>query len=167
MSVKGDADSCKKLYDQMIDKIFAYVAYRTNTRECAIDITQDVFIDLFAALSNFTYQSDAQFYAYVFTITRRKLAMSYAQLQKRGENIEFEEQHMTPVDAAKGQALSAAIDIHIALKELDEVAREIVVLHHWSRYTFGEIALLVDMQESTVRVRHHRALKRLAEILHT
>jgi RNA polymerase sigma factor (sigma-70 family) len=52
-----------------------------------------------------------------------------------------------------------------ALKQLDECSREIVVLHHWSRYTFGEIATIVDMTEEAVRVRHHRAKAVLKDLL--
>lgn len=158
-SAKGDTESCKELYEHLVDKIFAYVQYRTTLKESAVDITQDVFIDFFSTLSNFTYQSSAQLYAYVFVITRRKLARHYQTQTKKGEEVAFDEEHMAPL--VSGEIQEVQSDITHALESLDEQTREIVVLHHWSRYTFGEIALLMDMAESAIRVRHHRALKTL------
>ncbi len=164
-SAKGDTESCKKLYERLADKIFAYVRSRTATHEQAIDITQDVFIDFFSTLSNFTYQSRAQFYSYVFVITRRKLAKLYMDSERRGlkTTAEFDEETMSP--SSLDTSHETRMDVEEALATLDSDTREIIVLHHWSRYTFGEIALLIGMTESGVRVRHHRALARLGLVL--
>jgi len=164
-SAKGDADSCRKLYESLVDKVFAYVRYRTGTEEHAIDVTQDVFIDFFSTLSNFTYQSRAQFYSYVFVITRRKLAKYYADREKRGEKMSSEFNEDTMSDTAPRTEHELQSDVEQALQTLDAETREIIILHHWSRYTFGEIALLMNMTESGVRVRHHRALKGLGTLL--
>ncbi len=163
-STKRDMESSKQLYELLVDKVFAYVRSRTRTHEEATDVTQDTFIDFFSTLSNFTYQSRAQFYAYVYTITRRKLARHYTKKNKGGAQIvEFDEHSMSPSDTDIGKALQS--DVERALTTLEGRTREIVVLHHWSRYTFGEIATLLNMKESAVRVRHHRALALLATYL--
>lgn len=152
----------RDIYEHLIDKIFAYVRYRVGTEEEALDLTQDVFIDLYEALPTFTYHSDPQFYSFVFTITKRKLAKHYAKvLPEKLNRVDVEE-----------STLSVSFDstdtddaVFRALQTLDEITREIITLHHWSRYTFPEIALLLNMTESATRVRHHRALKSLATIL--
>lgn len=164
-SGRGDAESCKELYEHLADKVYAYVRYRTQTNEHATDTTQDVFIDFFATLSNFTYQSKAQLYAYVFVITKRKLARYYDQRRTRGEltGVLFDEAVMSP--SIEKDTEGYVSDVAMALTHLDDMTREIVVLHHWSRYTFGEIAELLHMTESAVRVRHHRALPQLATYL--
>ncbi len=162
-SAKGDTESCKKLYESLADRVFAYVRFRTSTKEQALDLTQDIFIDLFATLSHFTYQSRAQFYSYVFVIARRKLARHYADSERRGTRVmgEFDEETMSPTQV--GTPTETESDVARALATLDDATREIVVLHHWSRYTFGEIGTLLNMTESAVRVRHHRALTRLRD----
>ena len=163
-SAKGDAESCRQLYEHLVDKVYAYVRYRTAVEEQAVDLTQDVFIDLFPALEKFTYQSRGQFYSFVFVITRRKLARHYADKAKR-DTVVFDEA-ITPVSGLDNREGGVdRLDISAALSHLDEDSREIVVLRHWSRHTFGEIASLKDMTESAVRVRHHRALKVLANTL--
>jgi len=166
-SAKNDAESCKKLYEHVVDSVFAYVRYRTGTKEQATDITQDVFIDFFSTLSNFTYKSRAQFYSYLFVITRRKIAQHYAAANMHGKNetMEFDEGTMSASSFDAETQQTNTFDVQRALSSLDDLSREIVVLHHWSRHTFPEIALLLEMQESAVRVRHHRALKVLAQEL--
>ncbi len=163
-SAKGDAESYKKLYEHLVDKVYVYVSYRTSTKEQATDLTQDVFIDLFTALSNFTYQSRAQFYAFVFVITRRKLAKHYTEnnVKKSNETEEFDETRMSDHSSNTLDTQATQLDVRAALNLLEPQTREIVVLHHWARHTFGEIAQLMNMAESAVRVRHHRALKVLS-----
>lgn len=152
----------KAVYDLLVDKVFAYVSYRVSDREAAADIVQEVFIDLHAALQNFTYQSDAQFYSFVFLITKRKLAKHYLSTKSKQESeMDFDESNLPSPTTDPEETDS----VRRALTTLEEDTREILILHHWSRYTFPEIASLLNMTESAVRVRHHRALKSLATTL--
>lgn len=164
-SAQGSSDCFQRLYELLIDKVFAYVRYRTNSEDDALDITQEVFVDIYKALPGFTYSSPDQFYGFVFTITKRKLAKYYAnrQTQAAKTTSEFNEDNYSesPLD------VEAQSDVERALSTLDDTTREIVVLHHWSRYSFPEIAALIHMTESAVRVRHHRALKSLSASLHS
>ncbi len=164
-SARGDRESSKALYELLVDKVYAFVRSRTGSDEHATDITQDIFIDFFTTLSRFTYRSDAQLYAYVFLITRRKLATYYKDAKRRGAQTQqvFDEESMSQGHDTISSEHSR--DIAHALLSLEETTREIVILHHFSRYTFGEIALLLHKTESAVRVRHHRALAQLAAYL--
>lgn len=165
-STQNDAEACKQLYEHLVDKVYPFVRSRTTTNEQAIDITQDVFIDLFPSLINFVYQTRGQFYAFVFVITRRKLARHYAGVTNRKEQEvpEFDEAQL-PSGNHDEAGYTDRYDLATALQQLDVDTREIVELRHWSRYSFGEIALLKEMTETAVRVRHHRALKVLADTL--
>lgn len=158
----GQPEQFRAIYDLLVDKLYSYVQYRVNTREAATDIVQDVFIDLHSALLTFTYTTDAQFYSFVFLITKRKLAKHYSESKvKQISETVLEEDAIaaTPPQTEEQDAIARA------LQTLEPETREIVILHHWSRYTFPEIASLLNMNESAVRVRHHRALKTLAATL--
>lgn len=157
----GDTESFRKLYEHLVDRVYAYLRSRTSTKEQATDLAQEVFTELWQALPRFTYHSREQFYAYVFIIAKRKLIKLYG--QKSRASIELNEETMSPV--TDGKAHESNDMLMRALSILDPQTREIITLHHWSRYTFGEIATLVNMTESAVRVRHHRALKTLHEHL--
>lgn len=158
----NDSASFTELYEHLVDRIFSFVSYRTNDKVAAIEVTQDVFVELHKALANFKYQTDPAFYSFVFTIVRRQLANRYG-VEKKHESSVMEE---TMFQAAEPN-VELTYSVRSALETLDECSREIVVLHHWSRFTFVEIAELINMTESTVRVRHHRALAALSSILNT
>ncbi len=155
-SAGGDQEHYRELYEHLVDRVFAYVRSRTNTREQATDTTQDVFIELWKSLPRFTYHSREQFYSYVYVIAKRRLAALYG--AKQTEALP-EEEILEGEEARPGDETSDAI--MRALATLDEETREIITLHHWLRYTFKEIGDFIGMGETAVRVRHHRALKLL------
>lgn len=157
------AEGFRQLYAVVQPKVFAYVSYRTTTREQAIDLTQDILLELHQALISFEYHSDAEFYGFVFTITRRTLARHYAnkhtQASLRQSDVEIDE----IVSTANVSELE--LSVRQALAQLGPEERDIIVLHHWSRYTFAEIGAMVNMTEGAVRTRHHRAQAKLADLL--
>jgi RNA polymerase sigma factor (sigma-70 family) len=154
---RGDTARFEVIYTHVVDRVFAFVALRTRRRADALEVTQDTFVELYKSLATFRYEHDAAFYAFVFTIARRQLAQYYAK-QAKHQTVALVE------DVVAGDEVSPLIthEVHRALQALDDRSREIVVLHHFSRYTFAEIAKLINMTESAVRVRHHRARARLA-----
>jgi RNA polymerase sigma-70 factor (ECF subfamily) len=156
----GDQASFETLYQYLADRVFSFVFARTGNRTAALDVTQDTFVELYKSLPSFTYQSDAAFYSFVYTIARRQLAQYYAKTHKHAAS-ELDE--ATIAGGEPGAELTT--DVQRALTKLDDCSREIVVLHHWARYTFAEIGTLINMTESAVRVRHHRARAELANIL--
>lgn len=151
----GETAAFETLYQHMVERVFAYVVSRVSTREVAHELTQDTFIALYRALPKFAYQSDAAFYGFVFTIVKRQLAQHYE------KNRTTQTQEFNEAEHAIETAVEANLAVTQALASLEDVTREIVVLHHWSRFTFGEIAVMLSMTESAVRVRHHRALQSL------
>lgn len=162
-TAEHNAEAFRCLFNWLEPKIFAFVCARVQTRELATDITADIFVDIFRGLPTFTFQSLPQFYQYIFVIARRRLAKHYDSryLTSLKERVD------TDTDTFEGQVPTPeiALDVQSALAKLDAISREIIVLHHWSRYTFGEIAALLHMSESAVRVRHHRSKQELTTLL--
>lgn len=161
LAAGGDTVSFHELYEQTVSKVYAYVLYRLPTKEAALDCTQDSFVALHQALPSFTYKSDGEFYGFVFTIVRRTVAKYYRTNEKHASKVDLPPEQIVSLDPNHEEILA----VREALKVLDEVTRDIMILHHWSRYTFAEIATLCNMKESAVRVRHHRARAVLADVL--
>ncbi len=157
----GNPACFEELYQLLSAPVFAFVSHRTSTRESALDVTQDSFIELSRALKNFMYQSDGAFYAFVYTIVRRCLGKHYAATAKHATVDEA----VLETVVAEEVSRETTLGVEAALLKLDEQTREIVVLHHWARHTFSEIAAILHMTESAVRVRHHRAQTTLLNLL--
>lgn len=153
---EGNTESFRRLYEHLIDRVFAYLRSRSGTKEQATDLAQEVFVELWQGLPRFTYHTHEQFYAFVFIIARRKLIKLYG---RSGKETLFIEDENALADTNTKSAKEDSDALTRALSILDPEAREVVVLHHWSRYTFKEIAALINKTETAVRVQHHRALK--------
>lgn len=161
-SIKNNgATGFRVLYDLLIERVYTYILARTNTKEEAQDCTQDSFIEIYNALPNFKYRSDAEFYGFVFLIVKRVLAKHYEKTKHKTEVVNEEVLNIASNEASS----ELKISISQILKKLDELSQEIIVLHYWSGYTFVEIASICNMTESAVRVRHLRAKAKLAELL--
>lgn len=156
---KGDKDAFHQLYQEINQKLFAFLQTRLPNREDALDILQDIFVDLWRGLTNFHYKSDKQFYSFVFKIAKRKLAKFYSKQQVA---IEFDEKYMTDnYELPDG-------DIHLLSSltgKLKPAYQDILHLRYWSQMTFGEIGNYLNINESAAKVRHHRALKKMQFLL--
>lgn len=154
-----DAAAFRSLITMLDQKLFRYLSSRTNTREEAVDILQDTFIDIWHVLPKFEYRSDEGFYRFVYTILKRKLSRT-----GKERSVSLPEPDALLDDTFTHEAPLKA-DVALALSKLEDTSRDIVMLRHWSGFTFREIGAMLTMKEEAVRVRHHRALNKLRELL--
>lgn len=160
-SAQGDEASLRSLSTIISRPLFPYLMGRTGRKEDAMDALQDTLVDVWQSLSRFSYKSDAAFFRFVFTIGKRKLARIHA-MRIREEPLS--DTH----DVADMDSLSDAqhrIVMERAIHKLPEKDRDIVSLRYWSEFSFSDIAKIMAMSEGAVRVRHHRALRELENIL--
>ncbi len=158
----GDAESFRRLFILLEPAVYAYVRGRVPVSVEANDVVEDILVGLFRSLATFEFRSKGQFYQYVYTIARRELASQYKQTKKVAqERIEVPLEEV----ADSGSSHTTKLAVQQALACLDDTSRDIMLLHHWSRYTFVEIGEILGLGESAVRVRHHRAKQQLATLL--
>ncbi|XOA43061.1 MAG: RNA polymerase sigma factor [Candidatus Nealsonbacteria bacterium] len=150
----GSKDAFRDIFDRLSNRFFAYIFSRTSNRDDALDITQEIFIELWNALNKFQYRSDEAFYGFIFTITKRKLFRYYKDKHKI---VSLHEGHIR-------QAELKQEDHRFLLKQLDALGQkyqDLLRLRYWSGMTFSEIAAVLNITETTAKVRHHRALQKL------
>ena len=71
-SRKGDQKAFRVLFDTLSNRLFTYALSHTRSRDEALDLVQETFIDLWSALPKFNYKNDESFYGFVFLILKRK-----------------------------------------------------------------------------------------------
>ncbi len=152
-SVAGDPEAFRVLAGKLDAKLFGYVRSRAASRDEALDLTADILVDVWRALKSFRYESDAAFYRFVYTIAKRHLYRSW----KRETPLSLEGLGEEPSDSPSYENASVAV----AVEKLPRSDRDIVVLRHWSGFSFKEIGDQLQMNETAIRVRHHRALTKL------
>lgn len=162
LSAQGDEKAFRELYECLNDTLFKYIVSRTRNRDDAIDLLQDVFIDLWRSLQKFSYMSEGQFYGFVFKITKRKLSKHYKTNKPTVELDENTPEQSYEMDIELNDNIRIMTEMVGKLKEKNRIVME---LRYWSGLTFGEIGVVLNCKETTVKVRHHRALQTLKEIM--
>lgn len=156
----GDKESFKEIFERLNGRLFAYVLSHTSSREDSLDIVQETFIDLWTGLEKFQYRSEESFYGFVFKITRRKIFRYYDSKKKKAG---------LPLEAIENESYEMKIsDNRFLIKQLNTLAlkyQEILRLRYWNKMTFAEIAGVLEIKETTAKVRHHRAIKKLQILL--
>jgi len=158
-SKAGDMNAFHELYERLSQPLFGFVTARTNSRDDAKDVLQDIFIDVWRALPKFSYSSDKELYSFVYTVAKRKLARYY---DSQGKTIQYTEQHVQENYESMDAESMSFLPI---IQKLKPKYREVLELRYWSQLPFADIAKFLKTQETTVKVRHHRALQQLEALL--
>lgn len=161
-SAGGRATAFRMLFDQTEDPLFRFIRHRVGTREDALDILQDTYVDLWFALERgkFTYSTDNEFWGFLSLIAKRRIARMY--------------RFRKPVIS-----LEDVVDIHDTSEKCDESGRaavnalellepheqKVMDLRYFKGLKFQEIANLLGKGETAVKVEHHRAIRKLRKFL--
>ena len=151
----GSHEAFQRIFSNISDRIFAYVLSHTGSRDDALDITQEVFIDLWKGLPKFRYSSNEAFLGFTFVITKRKIARHRASMRA---NVSYDDQF---VDASYEVEYEDYRHLMRALDTLKPKYQEVMRLRYWAGLTFKEIAKALSMKETTAKVMHHRAIEQL------
>lgn len=151
----GSAEAYGQLYDIYIKKIYDFVYYKTLHKNTAEDIVSEVFLKAWKNINQF---QDGNFSAWLYMIARNSVIDNYRQ-QKNLVNIE------DCWDLADGQDFLTKIDsdlkiekIKLAMSELKNSERELVIMRLWLDLSFKEIAEQLGKTEGAVKMSFARSL---------
>ena len=163
---RGSAAAFRTLYDELSNRLFLHVRSRTHARDDALDVLQDTFVDFWKALGDgFEYRSEPQVRGFLYTIASRKIAKLYGVRRPVVPFADVEDFLPASDGGMDAHARGEFGLVMEAIGRLDEKDREVIELRYFAGLPFGEIAELSGANESAAKVRHHRALKKLRELL--
>lgn len=151
----ADESSFKLLYEFTADKVFRYFLARTGSRQESLDLMQNTYAELWKGLGRFRYQSDDQFYGYLFTIARRMMIKSW-RLHRVSAPLELAEGII-----AEGETREDYRSLVAGVDALGHKQRLVIRLRYFSDFSFAEIAIALGITENSAKVLHHRALQAL------
>lgn len=164
----GDPSAWKFLVNRYSRRIFGLVFARCHSVEVAEEITQSVFATITAKLLEGEYTEDGRFEAWIFRIAINRLRDHLRRDRIRpdapaGDSLE----EIARAGVHKHQDSETHARLRMALEELSESDRDVVMLRHHGGLSFKQIADLLDEPMGTLLARHHRALKKLKELMDT
>ena len=163
--VAGDSEAFRALFARYAPMLVRLTIRHLRSEELARDVVQQTFFQMHAARNDF--QADRKLRPWVFTIAMNLVREHYRK-QKRRKETELDEERSPAVERPERGPIEQrqrAELLRAAMAKLPDSQREVVELHWFEERPFAEVAEIVGATEGAVRVRAHRAYKRLKELL--
>jgi RNA polymerase sigma-70 factor, ECF subfamily len=159
----GNQEAFAEIYEIYFLRVYRFIYYRVSHKETAEDLTEEVFIKIFAAISKL--DKSAAFEGWLFQISRNLVIDYY---RKKKENVPIEavenilEYEKNLVDAAN---LKFDQEILLQLlKDLTEEQQIVVKMKFLEDLDNITIAQVLNKTEGAIRVIQHRAITKLKEL---
>lgn len=166
LAARSTPQAFEQLYQRYADRLYRYAAGLTGSTSLADDIVSDTMMAALEQLHRFD-PTRGSFAGWLFTIARRRMADDQRRLsrlrrafQRHGLEPDFEDDPLTNVIRSEDAARLRA-----ALLRLAKHDRDVLLLRFVVELSGPEIAEILNISPSAVRVRVHRALGRLANQL--
>ena len=156
-SRNGDSNAFAELYHRYLTPVYRFIFRRVGGDTAAAeDLTSQVFLE---ALDHLTgYRERGRFVAWLFTITRRRLADRF----RKASMDSLEDVPESVLGVPDG--LEDRQDMHQLrqiLQTLDDDQRELLQLRFSAELSFAEIAEVVGRNEAAVKMSLYRVLDKL------
>jgi RNA polymerase sigma-70 factor (ECF subfamily) len=158
----SDRARFEALYASSQKAIFGYVLRRVERPEDGADVIAETFLVAWRRLDEVPHGEQARLWLY--GVARRALANQRRGEQRRTALAERLRAELATAPAAY-QSESRLSEIGDALARLSEGERELLRLEGWEGLDSGQIATVLGISPNAVRIRLHRARKRLTREL--
>ena len=159
----GEVARLETLFDRHHRPLFHYFLHLTQNRAVSEDLVQEVFFRILKYRRS--YQEGSQFRAWMFQIGRN-VYLDHAGRQK-GEvalpegRLEFPSGEAAPDRQAQNKQETALL--RRALAALPAEKREVIVMSRFLELKYEDIAVALQCEVGTVKVRVYRALRELGD----
>lgn len=163
-AAKRDFRHFEPLYDHYYEQIFRFVYRRSDDDAIAADLVSQVFYKALGGLKNYKY-TGIPFGAWLHRIASNEVKKHYRNKGTR-KIFSLEESQVKELISADEEndlevKLRQLVDF---LKELEEEELMVVELRFFEEKGFKEIAYILDMKESAVKMRTYRTLDKLRNL---
>jgi RNA polymerase sigma-70 factor (ECF subfamily) len=171
---EGKTEYYETIIKKYQDRVFRYAYSKLGNYDDALEASQDIFVSVFRSLKNF--RGESKFSTWLYSITsnycknakRKQRRMNVVSLFRRDENEEVE---LPIIDEREGieEKVELSNTFEIAKEELQKLPddyREILILRDIEEYSYEEIADILKISLSNVKVRIHRGRTMLKQRLH-
>ena len=151
----GEIAAFDQLFSRYQNRLVRFLTQMVGTAQAG-DIAQITFLKVHT--NRHRYQAGRNVAAWVFTIARNTaldhLRSAPRRREKTGIEIEARHDHKMP-DPHRDGRIRAAVDA------LPDDQKQVILLHWFAGLTFEEVSQIVGATSAAVRVRAHRAYKKL------
>ncbi len=175
--LNGNDNCFEQLLNRHKNKIFTYIVLTVKQRDVAEDIFQDVFLKVINTMNKGSYKEEGKFLPWVMRIAHN-MVMDYFRLGKRMQFVDNpEDEQEENVDIfrllvnddknAEEKIVSdeTAKEIRTMINRLHDEQKEVVLMRHYGKMSFKEIAEMTNVNINTALGRMRYALINLREMM--
>ena len=167
VKAKTQAGALGELYEMYYERIFRFCVHRLFNKEIAEDVTSAVFLQVARGLRGFKGRSEQDFRNWLYAIAANQ-ANAYVRKSSRRKKLLAEA--ADSIARAGSNYPSPEPDwprLYAAILRLKPRHQTIVTLRFFENFSHKQIAEILDVNESNVRVTLHRILNKLRNQLKT
>lgn len=164
----GDTSAFGLLYDRYAQLVYAKCRSFVPMGDVAEDLTQDIFVGVFLKLKSF--RGDAKFSTWLYSFAYNHCVNYYNReiKKKRKETDLIEENKYDGViedEVTDEEIFSLAADkLKTSLQTIDPADKVVLLMKYQDDMPIKEMATILDIGESAVKMRLHRAKKKVIEV---
>jgi RNA polymerase sigma-70 factor (ECF subfamily) len=171
--LRGDVEAFGEIVERYQDRIIRYVYSQFGNYDEALDITQEIFIMALESIASFRRES--KFSTWLFSIMinycknhrKRRSRYQTVPISRKEEGIETDIQIADKREDPEGKIVleDSMRIVKDEIEKLPEDYREVIVLRDIDGMSYTEIADLLNINLSNVKVRIHRGREHLKKQL--
>ena len=154
-AAQADPARFVELYERYVDRIYAFVSRRAESRAAAEDITSQVFERALGAIGRFEWRG-MPVSAWLFRIAANVLADHW---RERAHYVEELEPDLP--DRCELEDIERRIDLHRQVDRLPALQRKVISMRFVEEKSIREVAAALGRSEGAVKQLQLRALERL------
>lgn len=164
-AAQADRRHFGELYNKYFEPVARFVYQRTGTKEEALDITQQVFMQAMIALDKYELRG-FPFSSWLYRIALNEVNGRYRK-NKKQRTINIDDTSLQNVMTEINEAVDAEKEelLLTALQELEEDEVHLLEMRFFEKRAFREIAEISDSSESAIKMKVYRLLDKLKLIM--
>jgi RNA polymerase sigma factor (sigma-70 family) len=173
MYLSGENRGLNELVNRYQKRLYAFIYTKTKDQHLADDIFQETFIKVINSIRTGKYFDKGKFISWAMRIAHNMM-MDHFRAKKREALLNNDTEDFDIFDVLKSpdenvidKLIAAQIhgDVIKLIKALPDEQKEIVILRHYNKWSFAEIAEELDINMNTALGRMRYALKNLRKMI--
>ena len=167
----GDADAFEHIVKKYEKKVYNLALRYLKNRDDALDLSQEVFIQVYKNLAQF--RGDSRFSTWIYRVTYNKCVDMLRKTQKLRRNVVmstddenfFETRDRRASIEEDYEGRETLVTVMKIIDTLPSEQRDVVILRYIKDLSYSQIADVLEIAEGTVKSRLNRARLKIKEQL--
>ena len=159
----GDEAAWEVIVGRYARRVFALAHSRCRDGELAEEITQSVFVTVAQKLGAGEYTERGRFESWLFRVAMNRLRDEIRRVRRHA--IPTEPRALGALAGPSGAQREDLTALRAAMEQLGDADREVIELRHHGQLSFRQMADLTGEPLGTLLARHHRALRKLRQLI--